>query len=838
MADNVEVKLGADVSSAKSSVDDAASSIASSLAQMSKALENFTSTNQKMRDQAIANNADLSRSFLEMKASLTGGFNGIIGVVERFRGVLASLAAVLAGGFLWKSSVDEMLRMEDAVRGLTITFGMTTEQATQTAIALKLAGLSAETYEQMGQRVGRVLRTQSDEFDRLGVKTKDAQGNLLPMAEILQNIYKRMQDFKAGTDQTEFALSTVGRNAKDFASDMERLNSVTGRAAELQQQLGIEMGPERIAQIEAYRVEVNAFHVILGNIADRIGEAVLPQLMSLAGYFNSVGPQAAKIFVDAIRGMLTAIDYLVTGLQEWGVTFVAIWRMVAERSTRAWEEREIKILQIEADLHKRLATLWQEKIPGSDVGPGPLKSGSERFTTRPTGGDDTMLQLENRLRAKQSAYNNEKLAQGSFETWSLEMTRNFWENVLDTETLSAKQRLEVQNKFYEAERQVQQAAFAAYIGKLEDEKAALGHNIEAKIAIAQKEFDATAQRYGQESAQASVAYKKLVDLRQQLADQRERIAEIEDKQNQATLKHEIDLAKINADQAVALHQISAAQRLDIERDYINQEYAAEVDGLNKRIALLSQDPTADPVKLAELKAQLLKVEQDYQKQLTQIDNAAVLEREKYALQADDAIKNSMSELLSNLVANTKNWKQTLLDALKQLDEALVKIAANKLVEQMFGAGTAGGDFLKKITGGIFGSATDTAQVTATTTNTTALTALTTAVTANTAAVTAASTASAGGGLGDLFGGGGGGSSFFGDLLSLDVGTPYVPQDTLAVVHKGEAVVPAKYNRPGANLGGLVANMHFHLPGQIDGRTMDQIAASAASGVQRAAVRIR
>lgn len=36
------------------------------------------------------------------------------------------------------------------------------------------------------------------------------------------------------------------------------------------------------------------------------------------------------------------------------------------------------------------------------------------------------------------------------------------------------------------------------------------------------------------------------------------------------------------------------------------------------------------------------------------------------------------------------------------------------------------------------------------------------------------------------------------VASYDVGTNYVPNDQLAMVHKGEAIVPAKYNRPGMN----------------------------------------
>jgi hypothetical protein len=43
------------------------------------------------------------------------------------------------------------------------------------------------------------------------------------------------------------------------------------------------------------------------------------------------------------------------------------------------------------------------------------------------------------------------------------------------------------------------------------------------------------------------------------------------------------------------------------------------------------------------------------------------------------------------------------------------------------------------------------------------------------------------------------------LPSFDVGTNYVPRDMIAKVHKGEAIVPAKYNAGGG--GGGTTN-HF------------------------------
>ncbi len=76
------------------------------------------------------------------------------------------------------------------------------------------------------------------------------------------------------------------------------------------------------------------------------------------------------------------------------------------------------------------------------------------------------------------------------------------------------------------------------------------------------------------------------------------------------------------------------------------------------------------------------------------------------------------------------------------------------------------------------------------------------------------------------------SAIFSGAPKLDVGTDYVPQDMLAVVHKGEKIIPAAENTAGAGRGLNVAN-YFSIQGPVDRRTEAQVAKAAARGLQAA-----
>ncbi|KVG33872.1 phage tail length tape measure family protein [Burkholderia diffusa] len=96
-------------------------------------------------------------------------------------------------------------------------------------------------------------------------------------------------------------------------------------------------------------------------------------------------------------------------------------------------------------------------------------------------------------------------------------------------------------------------------------------------------------------------------------------------------------------------------------------------------------------------------------------------------------------------------------------------------------------------------------------------------------VTGSAGAVAGGAMAD---GGSEGLSALLGLASFDVGTPYVPNDMIAQIHQGEAIVPAHLNSP-YNPGNVSVSNQFVLPGGTDLRTQSQIAAMAGAAISQA-----
>ena len=886
MADNAEVRLGANVDPLKRGMSEAEASARQTLRSIGEHLQRTASDARTSVADMQATLRGLRSGFGETeraaRTAATGTSTAMDGMARSMRNVLATIGL----GAAFRNGLQRVVQFEDGVEQLQRTLGVTADKAVNMSIALRLAGSSAQDFNTMGLTIGRALRTQSDEFARLGVTVKDANGNLLPMEQIMRNTYTRMLDFKEGTDQTEFALALTGRSAKEFGDTMENLERVQTRATELQRQFGLTMDEGEQAKIKAYKTEVGALQVALDAAAISMGQRAMPALQNLARFFIDIGPGAIKIMEIAINSIITVFHVLgataatvaigitgaFTSISEAigivGRAFMAVVRgewgsipgIIMDGNNRIRAHALVTADSVKATWSRAatsIADTWAAKTAGVGAPGGKSGSGNLNFTPRPKGGskggdESRMAEWEAMLKEQRDAYERMKLDQGSFERWSEAQTSAFWQNIINTVNLSTKEYAQVVSRFYDAERQVRQKAFDAEIADLEAQKQAIRYNYDERIRLAQEVARRIAQAYGMGSKEAIAAEARVTQEVARQAEQRMRIADVERRAIQARAEHEASMESMVIGQKVALRQMNVQQALQQEAALQNRLYAIKADALRKEIDLEAQGPN-DPVKMAQMHAQLEGLEMEHQRRMTEIAQRAEQDRMQAAIEAANAVQDAFGNLINDLISGTKSWKDAFRDAAKNITAELNRIASQQIAKQLFGAGTAGGGFLNDIFGKIFGggvagggngplAAAGTTLTTAGTTLTTAATQLLTAA----GQLMASAMGGGGGGMGSLFGSlfGGGGGGSIGDfglgtaLAGYAVGTPYVPQDSLAVVHKGEAIIPARYNNTAnrsLNMGGL--HLTINTGGApVDTRTQYQIQEGVAKAVRTAGAR--
>jgi phage-related minor tail protein len=356
----------------------------------------------------------------------------------------------------------------------------------------------------------------------------------------------------------------------------------------------------------------------------------------------------------------------------------------------------------------------------------------------------------------------------------------------------------------------------------------------------------------QQRAQAAIVESKgkLALLNQQLNEQETSITEQYQEQQKlldnklATIQVTANVsrgeAQIGQEQAaanlrVALGQETQAKLIQEELQFEDRRYQIALTGATQRAALEDQSPE----KLAQLNAQLESLEEQHQARMTQLQNQQLEQQNQMTKQVTDDIKGDFESAFASILDHTKTAKQAffdfLTDIVKQAAQITAKLAGNALFGSAGGTGGASGGSGSGLLGALFSGVFGGGGL------------------LGGGGGSSQGSSSAGGLLGmfgSLFGGLFGGSSTAAatgeassGLSGLDSlasiippyakGTNYVPQTGLALLHKGEAVVPAAYNKGGGRSTTSNVIQNFTLAQSTDYRTQQQMSGAAASGLQRA-----
>ena len=229
---NVEVKFGAETSGLKSGMEGAAGTVEGAINRMNGAFAGLANTLQ-------GHTSAVTAASQGMASGVTGAFERVGAAMTLAMAPLVALTALLAGGKFFSEAVDETKKFTGEAIKLSRALGITVDEAARLNIALGDIYVSSDTFIGASAMLTRQLRTNEDGLRALGVQTRDANGHLLPMQEIMTSSLKVLSEFKEGTDRNIAAQALFGRGAQD-AMQLLKLNAQV--LEEARQKLGISQG--------------------------------------------------------------------------------------------------------------------------------------------------------------------------------------------------------------------------------------------------------------------------------------------------------------------------------------------------------------------------------------------------------------------------------------------------------------------------------------------------------------------------------------------------------------------------------------------------------------------
>ncbi|NHZ81825.1 hypothetical protein F2P44_21465 [Massilia sp. CCM 8695] len=224
-------------------------------------------------------------------------------------------AGLLTGDSYKSANIDALAAANKEVVDLQKNFRLSANEASGLVAALAGLGVSKIDYVDTFREAGAAIKANSDELDALGVKYKDAAGNLLPMRDVLVNVQAELAKYTSGLERNAVAAALgFGSSEKIDAAlgvTAEKLAAVTER----QREYGLLIGGTQQAELARYASVMAEFNVELDNTSQgfkrAIADNIMPALTNLADFFKEGWP----VVVQAFRGTMAGFTTLFYGLK-------------------------------------------------------------------------------------------------------------------------------------------------------------------------------------------------------------------------------------------------------------------------------------------------------------------------------------------------------------------------------------------------------------------------------------------------------------------------------------------------------------------------------------------
>jgi hypothetical protein len=316
-----------DMAAVAQAVRDAAAAITASTQSINKAWENVGEKMKQSTAQTTAATKQMAEEskgafakITEAAQAMQGGVSGVMGEVAsalgKFQGLFAGAAAAMGGGAAFKAGVSAYKEQAADAIALSRALGLTAAEANVLNAQLEAANLTKDTYLGGTRAMTRALNTNSDAFKEMGIKTKDSQGDLLPMQQLIENTVASLNQYAAGSDRNAMAQQLLGRSYDDILS-LTRLNAAANEeGAEKIKAYHEQLDP---AQVKAYRDAMRHLGDAGEGVGLAIGRGAMPAMTELAEWLSQAGPTATEVMMismDALGDVFDSVKDIVSSMWE------------------------------------------------------------------------------------------------------------------------------------------------------------------------------------------------------------------------------------------------------------------------------------------------------------------------------------------------------------------------------------------------------------------------------------------------------------------------------------------------------------------------------------------
>lgn len=642
-------------------------------------------TAEKISASFKAMQTQVASSMTTMQTEMKTGFSSVSTAMGKLNGAFMAVTAALAGGAAFKKVVDETVEWTGSSITLARQLGATTEEASTLMVATERLGMSHQQISSVLKGLVRNLKSNEEGLNQMGIATKDSNGKTLGMIDIMLNANKVLLGYKEGKDRDVAMMAVYGRAALENSKFIKLNATVMEEAKRRAEELHLKVGPEGVAQFQAYRAATIDAKEVLRSLAIQIGSAVMPAITQLGAWMGSTGPQLIEIFVGALKGIISFFEYVglgavalyeavkaalsnictiaVTSAKVMMNALMGNWPGVIDATVNGANKMEdvstgalMNIAKAANSTNESLGKLWgltPTKTANLDLGGG----GTRQYDNDAKVDKSKGKAAESRVPEWQEQLQQKLEAEKNFFKASLSEELTFWKQKLQIADLSTKERIEINHKVYQIEKQQAQDQLQAEIQVLKEQYDNALEGSEQRVEIVKQEAIKVKGAYGEQSKEYKQMLREIDKAqREHEADLIKRKEAVLDKEREVNLIA-IDMERDKLEFMAQADMMNDNQYLERKRQLAEKEYQIEIQAQQQKIKLARQGSLEQQKEMLQLET----MEKKHAQIMAKIDMDAQLKSVNTWKSAFQSITSSFSSAIKGMVTGTVTFKKAIQD---------------------------------------------------------------------------------------------------------------------------------------------------------------------------------
>jgi hypothetical protein len=570
-------------------------------------------------------------------------FTRMSGPLAALQSKFVAIGAILAGGAVFKEAVAQTVKFTEESTKLGRAMGISASQASVLREALEAGNTSQEEFVGASKGLAKQIRENEAGLQAMGLKTRDAAGELRPLTDLTLEALGVLDGYKAGTDRAIAGQTMFGKGF-EMTSNLALMNKqAVAETAEQMRALGMVASVESVAAWQAYDDAGDKANLTLKGIMTTIGNALLPVLTDLSNWFATIGPAAVVVIRGAVGGLVSVFHAVTMGVTVLWETLNAMVVTVAE-PIRALGEAIGRALV--GDFDGAAAAI-------RGIGPTISSAWAQAFDEMASKAQSTRDRIYNLFAEgtpTATAGTGGKSAGGLVKTDKVKASKE----AADPSFMATYEaRLAEIKNMYEQENVLRQFS--------KEQELAYWRELQANLELTAKDRTTIAKR---------TATLELEIRRQAVKDEQDlNGVAIEHRRNAALAQVQAERQAANF--ARANGEITKRQLLTLEQQFAQRRFEIEYQALLQRLELAKNDPNNSPAELARIKEQMLEVERNYQAQRAELSQS-VKQEGSNGEGMFDSIGQSFGNATNNMLTRATTWRQQMANVFQSVYQAFVQ----------------------------------------------------------------------------------------------------------------------------------------------------------------------